>query len=132
MRGVFEFAPVTYNTAISFSTLGLEVNAIPWSNAASATPIPASKNQYQYAFTLFGTLALTVPSSVIPLDASFSITKAPSDVFLSFGVSEWQDPFGVSGLTVSTQSYFLRAKLLTCYPVQKHRLCCHSEPFQSI
>ncbi|KZT52898.1 hypothetical protein CALCODRAFT_458663 [Calocera cornea HHB12733] len=64
---------------------------------------PEPKEVMKYGFGVFGTMHLSVPGSIIPLELSFDITEMAGMATLSADLCGdfWNDAFGISGLTLT-------------------------------
>ena len=64
---------------------------------------PQPHSVIDFGFAVFGTLAVTVPSSITPLELDYRICEIGEVVQLCATLkgNAWNDPLGVKGLVVS-------------------------------
>jgi hypothetical protein len=97
ISGSLEGISVDFAGLVKFTTLGVTIN---FNTVIIPSPFAEKKIM---SFGFFGSSLVTVPGSIVPLDMDFTMSIDESIVNLNLTLrdDDWQDAFGIEGLTVS-------------------------------
>ncbi|CAE6440418.1 unnamed protein product, partial [Rhizoctonia solani] len=62
---------------------------------------PTPRSALEFGFSIFGSMNLDVPGSVVPLTLDYDIQEHGGTICLGASIDVWKDPFGASGLVLS-------------------------------
>ncbi|EUC61644.1 hypothetical protein RSOL_403850, partial [Rhizoctonia solani AG-3 Rhs1AP] len=100
LEGVFAGLAVKPIDGVMLSKIGIRLFGI---RTMKYDPTPRSA--LAYGFSVFGSMNLEVPGSVLPLTLDYEIREYGGTLLLGASINTWESPFGAQGLELSDISF---------------------------